>query len=394
MVIKELFRLCPVCNSDSGYILHSQKFAKIQDSPLPEKYDVVSCHSCGFVFADTTSSQEDYNLYYSNLSKYEDCNISSGSAFNKSDYERLLRTALFIESHIGKEKEILDLGCANGGLLNILRDRGFLNLTGIDPSKKCVNNVLKNEIKAIQTNLFSQQFVSLDQQFDVIILSHVFEHIRDLVKAVSIIRSKLAKNGLIYVEVPDASRYKDYFIVPYYYVDCEHINHFSPVSLNNLFLNYGFSEIVHKQDTILIKEGVEYPVFYSLFVNNQLLNSHIDFDSLASNSFNKFIELSNDNSRSLIFQKIKEFNKPVIIWGAGQYALRVLSDSEFPKEKILAFVDSDFSKHYKKIHDIEIYPPEYIIGKDCVLIICSALYSDNIAESARNLNDKAEYFIL
>ena len=49
------------------------------------------------------------------------------------------------------------------------------------------------------------------------------------------LKKLLNPNGIIYIEVPDANRYSNYYVVPFYYFDCEHINHFDINSLKNLF---------------------------------------------------------------------------------------------------------------------------------------------------------------
>lgn len=77
-MIKELNRLCPICNNKQGEILHTQKFLLDNNNPLPSEYDVVCCTQCGFVYADVDASQENYNKYYENFSKYESTEVSSG----------------------------------------------------------------------------------------------------------------------------------------------------------------------------------------------------------------------------------------------------------------------------------------------------------------------------
>lgn len=84
---KKLFRNCPICNCESGQIIHSQSFILEQNNPLPNSYDVVSCLQCGFCFADTDASQKDYNDYYQNFSKYENIETYSEGG-GKNDYKR------------------------------------------------------------------------------------------------------------------------------------------------------------------------------------------------------------------------------------------------------------------------------------------------------------------
>lgn len=392
---KKLTRNCPVCSSSIGAIIHNQSFAHVEGSPLPTNYDIVNCLKCGFVFADSSSSQNDYNLYYSILSKYEDSKISSGSGFNQNDYDRLERTAETLERHIKKDAAILDLGCANGGQLKVLKERGFSNLTGVDPSKKCVENVKNEGIEAIQAHLFEHSFINWEKKFDLIILSHVLEHIRDLEESIQIAKDKLSENGILYIEVPDASRYNDFYIVPYYYVDCEHINHFSKVSLTNLLQKFGFKSIETYQGKIRLNNSTDYPYFYSLFILTNSTKSTINFDNSVLNSFSLFLADSIvKNNIDLIIHNIVISQEEVVIWGAGQFALRLLSSGKLSQANIIGFIDTDSSKQNKPIGEYKVFAPEFLRGKNCTLLICSALHADDIVFAASQINKSLKYFIL
>lgn len=212
--VKTVKRNCPLCFINKGLILHTQEFVIPERYPIPKSYDIVECQKCGFVYADTSASQADYDRFYTDLSKYEDQSTASGGGDKFYDAQRLKQTALDIQKVLSdKSASILDIGCGNGGLLYALKLNGYNKLIGLDPSRKCVLNVIKQGITAVAGNIFSATF---DAQFDCIILSHVLEHIYDLQKAIRNVTSWLRVGGILYIEVPDASRYSDYYIVPYY----------------------------------------------------------------------------------------------------------------------------------------------------------------------------------
>src|SRR4030042_4107128 len=241
---KKFIRKCPVCSNGYGEVLYRQSFAMPKNFPLPAKYDVVCCQKCGFVYTDTPANQQDYNKYYQQFSKYESSVTTTKWNFNK------LRPLL--DYLPDKNVSILDIGCANGELLVELKKLGYKNLNGLDPSKKCVQNVKNQGINAYEGELFSIDLSIHDKKFDCIILSHVFEHICDLQTAADNVARKLNENGVLYVEVPDASRYLEYYIVPFHYFDAEHINHFDENSLNNLFIqkDLNFLHYVKKESHV------------------------------------------------------------------------------------------------------------------------------------------------
>ena len=86
------------------------------------------------VYADSAAKQQDYDIYYEQFSKYEDAKTASGGGYTAADRARLDDMATFLAKHLAISDSIVDIGCANGGLLETLSVRGFTHLTGIDPS--------------------------------------------------------------------------------------------------------------------------------------------------------------------------------------------------------------------------------------------------------------------
>ena len=187
---KKTYRNCPICKENFAKVIYNQKFFISKESKLPNNYDVVCCNKCGFVYADTFATQQDYDLYYEQLSKYESEETSSGGGFSEKDRKRLVDTANLINNTLkNKDLRIIDIGCANGGLLEELKRLGYENVFGIDPSIKCVENVLKKNIKCEKGDIFK---LPQKEKFDCVILSHVLEHIRNLAEIIIEIKKILA----------------------------------------------------------------------------------------------------------------------------------------------------------------------------------------------------------
>ena len=169
-------RLCPICNSKKNKIIKKFNFALIDSHPIKNGYDLVCCENCNFVFANILINQEVIDDYYKNLSKYESKQISSGGNTSKNDIDRFSKTAEYIKNNFSNNKiRILDLGCANGGLLFELKKLGFENIVGIDPSSQCVQNVKNDHLcEAFNYSLFDIDFSKVGI-FDLVIISHVWE---------------------------------------------------------------------------------------------------------------------------------------------------------------------------------------------------------------------------
>ena len=227
LILKEnsLQRPCPVCQNATGELLHTQKFILPDNHILPSKYDVVTCENCGFIFADTTANQETYDRYYSEMSKYYMANVNSDTIL-------FIERAAWINTLVhNKATSIIDVGCGNGQLLLELRKLGFSNLTALDPSPKCIEDIQQQGINGIAGSIFD---ITSSIRYDAIVLSGVLEHICDVAKIIQTIKSLAKPDGLLLICVPDASRYQDYDTVSFDYFNIEHINHFDETSIINL----------------------------------------------------------------------------------------------------------------------------------------------------------------
>lgn len=380
---KKLVRICPVCNEKNGIKLHTQKFSLPEKSVLPNTYDVVACENCGFCFADTSATQQDYDQYYNQMSKYEDKNTGTGTGLSVLDKQRMETVVDLLTGIIkDKSKSVVDIGCANGGMLTCFSEKGFTNLTGIDISQKCVDNVKELGFNGLFGGIFTLENLK-DNKFDCLIVSHVMEHIRDLQGAAKNLTSLVNEDGLLYIEVPDASRYPDYFFVPYYYFDCEHINHFNITGLKNLMQKEGMACIYFEEKTIAVSNDKNYPVLRAVFKKNSSVdkNTPLQKDEKVKTSIHQYVELSKSNDGFAELEKLIQTNEEILVWGAGMYTLRLLQDSPLAKCNIKYFIDKDSNKQGNHINQIEIVSPDILQKfKTHPVIIASAIHGKAIKE--------------
>jgi SAM-dependent methyltransferase len=381
---KEAIRTCPICAHDVVETLHHQRFAVPDDYLLPGAYDVVACRTCGFVYADTSATQADYDRFYQEFSKYEDNAVATGGGGTDCDLRRLERTATDLAGFIpDRFAAIMDIGCANGGLLLALKLRGYDNLTGLDPSRACVDHVAKKGMRAVRGGLFDENEAdeAVDrEQFDVIILSHVLEHVHDVQRAVKNSLRKLKPGGILYVEVPDASRYPDYFIVPYYYFDCEHINHFDEHSLMNLVLPFGCELLTASKKELPVSAEAAYPAVYAVFrkTGEKAPAAELVPDFAVRESVAAYVEKSRGIKTYQEFDELARTREEIIVWGAGSYALRLLEATSLGECTIIAFVDKDSKKQGTKLKGVPICSPEILRNFNGPLVICAALHNREI----------------
>jgi len=137
-----------------------------------------------------------------------------------------------------KDLSILDYGCGTGELLFACQRQGW-EISGLEPSAHARQKA--SQITGINMAENLDHFKG--QQFDVITLWHVLEHIMDLRQKISELKKLLKDDGLLFLAVPncqspDALFYKEYWAgydVP------RHLWHFTKASMAALLGSEGLT---------------------------------------------------------------------------------------------------------------------------------------------------------
>jgi 2-polyprenyl-3-methyl-5-hydroxy-6-metoxy-1,4-benzoquinol methylase len=113
----------------------------------------------------------------------------------------------FMRYHIkGYKKEpILDIGCRDGHILEILEENGFTNLNGLDVVKKYIKNPKVNYYNCDAARM---DRIFMDKIFKVVILSHVLEHVIDPEIVINQIHRILKDDGILFIEIPLETKVK------------------------------------------------------------------------------------------------------------------------------------------------------------------------------------------
>lgn len=97
-----------------------------------------------------------------------------------------------------RNAKILDVGCGAGDFLHALHREGFSQLTGIDPF------VSQDSIRDSPVRLVRQDIFSIEEEFQIITLNHVFEHLQDPGGVLQRVRELLSSDGVIVLRTPMA----------------------------------------------------------------------------------------------------------------------------------------------------------------------------------------------
>ena len=361
-------RLCPVCGSARSKLLFRQSFEQFSGASLVGGYDVVICQDCGAGFADGIPPQSAFDDYYRDLSKYEDAAPRSEPPPVEQRFRDIaVLVAKFIPA---PESRVLEIGCATGGLLRSLRDLGFLNLLGCDPSPGCIRAAREYYgIPGFPATVFTAP--PPDEPYDFLILTGVIEHIRDLDRAIEQFHRLLRKGGRVYLEAPDASRYEPRLDAPFQEFSIEHINFFSKTSLVNLMQARGF-HVVEAGHTVRSLHEVTCPCTYGVF-ENRTEPVAVEFDTETESGLRAYIDgcLGEDaRIRSAIQQALLPGER-MIVWGVGTHTLRLLATGGVDLARIALFVDSNPKYQGQRLRGVPIVGPDQLETRTEPILISS-----------------------
>ncbi len=374
-------RPCPICGSVASRTLFRQSFERLSGVEFLAGYDVVVCANCGLAFADGIPGQQVFDAYYRDLSKYE----YQHTAGKESDLDerRFRDIATEIAGFLGsRAARILEIGCATGRLLSLLRDQGFEHVEGLDPSPGCARAAMDlYKIPVSAGSVFGTTRPATP--FDCVILIGVLEHIEDLRGAMNHLADLVGPGGQIYAEVPDAAHLSGRPDSAYQEFSTEHINFFSTESLANLFRVSGFEVVTTDRRIRQQHDNTTYPAAFGMFRKTGT-PSPIVRDEITEPGLRRYIDESagvEARVRDVLAQVPRE--QPLVVWGTGTHTQRLLAIGAFDEVKISAFVDSNPKYHGRSLHGIPVISPSALRGREEPILISTRGFQSEIQDQIR-----------
>ncbi len=371
-------RPCPVCGGLGRRLLYSQRF---MDGPMGDGYDVVVCSNCGAGFADGISSQAEMDRYYAEQSNYARDNAGAESPWDLRRFEAI---AGQIAPHLkSRDARILDIGCATGGLLSVFKRRGFGNLTGVDPSAACAAAADRLHGLRVRPATLSQ-LSGWEERFDLALMVGVLEHLHDVREAVGVASRLLNPGGLVYCAVPDVEELANCPNGPYQQFSIEHVNFFSAASLRRLMAECGMAEVHAWRWSVEWREGVVEPIASGIYQCRSAPDSRL-VDEGTEHALERYLAFSIEGDRRVraVVDSLRNSREPVLVWGAGTLARRLLATMRFAEINIAAFVDSNPHLQGRALAGRPILEAGQISGRTERILVCSISFAREIAADIR-----------
>jgi hypothetical protein len=221
----ELVERCLLCTSKD----HSF-FEKIYDGGQDLEYRL--CKNCGLVFQSPRISDETlsgfYETEYREMVQGEegpsekDLRIQAGRARNLIDFSR---------SKVGEIETHLDIGSSAGALMLAFRHEYGCEVVGVEPGRayRTYSRERGLHVEADLDDLTD----GLKNNFDLITMSHVLEHVPEPVDYLRQIRQEwLSLRGYLLIEVPN--------LFGHHALEFSHLTAFYAMSLRRLLERSGF----------------------------------------------------------------------------------------------------------------------------------------------------------
>jgi SAM-dependent methyltransferase len=375
-------RSCPVCESSERETLFTQHFMDFDGGSLLTGYDVVVCRACGFGFADGLPAQAAFDAYYREFSKYGFSDADDRES--PQDVARLGPVAERLAQAVpSRSARVLEIGCASGQLLALLREHGLTNLTGWDPSPASAEIGRRRGLHIETRTLLGPP--SDDQPFDLLILVGVLEHLHDLGPAAARLRALLARGGLLYLDVPDATRFAEWIDAPFQHFSIEHIGFFSRVSLRNLVAAHGFEEIWHLRDVAVHSEIARMPNVAALYRAGRSGAGAMERDTETVRGLSEYVQRSRELERrlSLRVAALAEADEGILVWGTGTLTRRLLATTRLAQVRIEAFVDSNPAYQHRTLAGRPVLAPDAIRTRREPILISSLVFESEITRQIR-----------
>ncbi len=328
------------------------------------------CPECGLILQSPSLDYTDMNKYYTETATYINPGRSGKPTLSKQkDVERLIKTIIEVVGKI--PNYAFQVGCSNSYTLSKFHNAGIPFVEGIDPS--FASHKLSQELYNIQTIVGTFEEFTPKRQYDLLILTHVLEHLYDPTKIMNKCFSMQENGNWVLIEVPLFER-ADKF--PPGLLTLEHLNYFSESTLLRLLYLTGYVPYLVEK----LFYNNEYPVITVVARKEKAKSIELISDYNRANSLlTNYCEKNGMGWKKIELKVKKQLKKrtPVYIWGAGIHTSQLFAFTDLMEYlSIKGLLDSSPTKWGKQFGDLKCYSADTVNLKAGDVIIISSYASE------------------
>ena len=276
-----------------------------------------------------------------------------------------------------KPKSVLEIGGGHGILSKNYQKKKRIKWTIIEPNPSPVANAKAKFVK----KFFSARDISKFKA-DVILHSHVLEHIFDPLNFIKKISNQMNYKQLMIFSIPNIPE-----MIKRKYTNALNFEH--TYYLDNSYLNY-----LIKSNNLMIIDKKKFKNDHSLFYTVKKISTKKKYSRTYKNNYDKnlkvFKKYFSEQKKTVknINSQIKK-NKPLFVFGAHIFTQFLLATG-IDEKRIISVLDNDESKQNKRLYGSKLFvsSPKILAKykKPCV-ILRAGVYSKEIKEDIiQNIN--------
>lgn len=233
---------CPLCGGGEG-----QLFLSPTDHTVSKQaFALRTCTACGFCITNPRPGPTEIGTYYASTDYISHTNTSRNLQERLYQWvrRRAIRSKHALIRPYHPNGRVLDYGCGTGHFLAYLKTKGYLT-TGVEPSTSA--RQLCEDLHGLDV-VNELERIPAQEQFQVITLWHVLEHVHDVRDTLKKLHARAARGALLVIAVPDRDSWDAHHYGAQWaaYDVPRHLSHFRRQDLKRFLSEHGFEPFATK----------------------------------------------------------------------------------------------------------------------------------------------------